>query len=135
MARGAGTKANPAADFRRFWNAETTASLPCLIRSGVEKRFSQAKVFYGLYTFLIVSGAGFVLIPHLPLFKVIFFSQVANGVLLPFVLFYMLSLINNKHVMHEYKNNLFQNAIAWATSLTMILLTAKWLWSMFAPAA
>jgi Mn2+/Fe2+ NRAMP family transporter len=99
--------------------------------SGVEKRFSQAKVFYGLYTFLIVSGAGFVLIPHLPLFKVIFFSQVANGVLLPFVLFYMLSLINKKSVMHEYKNNLFQNAIAWTTSATMILLTAKWLWSMF----
>ncbi len=90
-------------------------------------------MFYGLYTFLIVAGAGFVLIPHLPLFKVIFFSQVANGVLLPFVLFYMLSLINNKHVMHEYKNNWLQNVIAWATSVTMILLTAKWLWSMFAP--
>ncbi len=73
--------------------------------SGVEKRFSQAKVFYGLYTFLIVGGAGFVLIPHMPLFKVIVLSQVANGILLPFVLFYMLSLINNKHVMHEYKNN------------------------------
>jgi hypothetical protein len=29
---------------------------------------------------------------------------------------------------------LFQNAIACATSLTMILLTAKWLWSMFAAA-
>ena len=99
--------------------------------SGVEKRFSQAKVFYSLYTFLIVSGAGFVLIPKMPLFKVIVLSQVANGILLPFVLFYMLSLINNNHVMHEYKNNKFQNLIAGATSVTMILLTAKWLWSMF----
>lgn len=99
--------------------------------SGVEKRWDQAKVFYGLYTFLIVSGAGFVLIPKMPLFKVIFFSQVANGILLPFVLFYMLSLINRRHVMHEYKNNLFQNLIAGATSVTMILLTAKYLWSLF----
>jgi Mn2+/Fe2+ NRAMP family transporter len=98
--------------------------------SGVEKRWDQAKVFYGLYTFLIVSGAGFVLIPKMPLFKVIFFSQVANGILLPFVLFYMLSLINRRHVMHEYKNNLFQNLIAGATSVTMILLTAKYLWSL-----
>jgi Mn2+/Fe2+ NRAMP family transporter len=55
--------------------------------------------------------------------------------LLPFVLFYMLSLINNKNVMHEYKNNRFQNLIAGATSVTMILLTAKLLWSMFSPAA
>ena len=100
--------------------------------SGVEKRWDQAKVFYGLYTFLIVSGAGFVLIPKMPLFKVIFFSQVANGILLPFVLFYMLSLINRRHVMHEYKNNLFQNLVAGATSVTMILLTAKYLWSLFA---
>jgi NRAMP (natural resistance-associated macrophage protein)-like metal ion transporter len=99
--------------------------------SGVEKSFSQAKIFYSLYTFLIVSGAGFVLIPKMPLFKVIVLSQVANGILLPFVLFYMLSLINNKHVMHEYKNNKFQNLIAGATSVTMILLTAKLLYSMF----
>ena len=47
--------------------------------SGVEKSFSQAKIFYSLYTFLIVSGAGFVLIPKMPLFKVIVLSQVANG--------------------------------------------------------
>jgi NRAMP (natural resistance-associated macrophage protein)-like metal ion transporter len=99
--------------------------------SGVEKSFSQAKIFYGLYTFLIVSGAGFVLIPKMPLFKVIFLSQVANGILLPFVLFYMLSLINRRHVMHEFKNNMFQNLVAGATSVTMILLTAKLLWSMF----
>jgi Mn2+/Fe2+ NRAMP family transporter len=99
--------------------------------SGVEKSFSQAKIFYGLYTFLIVSGAGFVLIPHMPLFKVIVLSQVANGILLPFVLFYMLSLINKKSVMHEYRNNRFQNLIAGGTSVTMILLTAKLLWSMF----
>ena len=99
--------------------------------SGVEKSFSQAKIFYTLYTLLIVCGAGFVLIPQMPLFKVIVLSQVANGILLPFVLFYMLSLINNSHVMHEYKNNKFQNLIAGATSVTMILLTGKLLWSMF----
>ena len=99
--------------------------------SGVEKRFSQAKVFYGLYTLLIVCGAGFVLIPNMPLFKVIILSQVANGVLLPFVLFYMLSLINNNHVMHEYKNNMLQNAVAGATSVIMIALTARMLWGMF----
>ncbi|HVO98880.1 MAG TPA: Nramp family divalent metal transporter [Bryobacteraceae bacterium] len=99
--------------------------------SGVEKRFSQARVFYTLYTLLIVCGAGFVLIPKMPLFKVIILSQVANGILLPFVLFYMLSLINNKHVMHEYRNNKLQNAIAGATSVIMIGLTAKLLWGMF----
>src|SRR5712691_11901261 len=50
--------------------------------SGVNKRFSDAPVFYWLYTFLIVCGAGVVLIPRLPLIKLILFSQVANGALL-----------------------------------------------------
>ena len=60
--------------------------------SGIDRRFGEAKIFYGLYTGLIVCGAGFVLIPRLPLLKVILLSQVANGVLLPFVLVFMLKL-------------------------------------------
>jgi Mn2+/Fe2+ NRAMP family transporter len=92
--------------------------------SGVEKRFSEAPLFYWLYTLLIVSGAGFVLIPRMPLLKVILFSQVANGVLLPFVLFYMLMLINRKRIMQEFTNNVWQNAVAWSTAVVMIALTA-----------
>jgi NRAMP (natural resistance-associated macrophage protein)-like metal ion transporter len=92
--------------------------------SGVEKRFSEAPIFYWLYTLLIVCGAGFVLIPHMPLLKVMLFSQVANGVLLPFVLFYMLMLVNRKRIMQEYTNNIWQNMIAWSTAIVMLVLTA-----------
>ena len=91
--------------------------------SGVNKHFNEAPVFYWLYTFLIAAGAGCVLIPHLPLIKVILFSQVANGVLLPFVLVYMLILINRKDVMGEYCNGLAGNIIAWGTVVAIILLT------------
>jgi NRAMP (natural resistance-associated macrophage protein)-like metal ion transporter len=92
--------------------------------SGVEKRFSEAPIFYWLYTMLIACGAGFVLIPRMPLLKVILFSQVANGILLPFVLFYMLKLINRRRIMQEYTNNFWQNAVAWSTAAIMIALTA-----------
>ena len=47
--------------------------------SGVDRRVREASIFYGLYTGLIVFGAGFVLIPRLPLLKLILLSQVANG--------------------------------------------------------
>jgi len=67
--------------------------------SGIDHKFGEAPIFYGLYTFLIVCGAGVVLIPQLPLLKVILFSQVANGILLPFVLVFMLLLINRKRPM------------------------------------
>ncbi len=67
--------------------------------SGVNKKFSEAPAFYWLYTLLIVMGAGFVLIPRLPLIRLIMISQVANGILLPFVLFYMLKLVNRADLM------------------------------------
>ncbi len=42
-----------------------------------------------------------------------FWSQVINGVMLPFVLIFMLSLINNKDLMGDYVNNGFYNVITW----------------------
>lgn len=97
--------------------------------SGVDKRFSEATVFYALYTFLIVVGAGAVLIPNMPLFKVILLSQVANGVLIPFVLIFMLVLINRESLMGEMRNRGWQNVIAWTTAAIMIVLTAMMLWT------
>jgi NRAMP (natural resistance-associated macrophage protein)-like metal ion transporter len=91
--------------------------------SGIDRSFGQAKIFYGLYTTLIVCGAGAVLLPGLPLLKVILLSQVLNGILLPFVLVFMLILINREHLMGEYKNGPWGNSIAIATSVIMVLLT------------
>jgi len=97
--------------------------------SGIGKRFGEARIFYGLYTALIVCGAGFVLIPHLPLLKVFLFSQVANGVLLPFVLVFMLKLVNRERLMGEYRNGFWGNAIAWTTSIVMVVLTVVMIWN------
>jgi len=91
--------------------------------SGIDKRFSEAPIFYWLYTLLILGGAAFVLIPNLPLLKFILFSQVANGILLPFVLVYMLLLVNRPRLMGAFKNKPWQNVVAWGTAVTMILLT------------
>jgi len=54
--------------------------------SGVDKRFSEAREFYWLFTLLVVLGAGVILWPNFPLVKMILWSQVINGVLLPVVL-------------------------------------------------
>jgi Mn2+/Fe2+ NRAMP family transporter len=97
--------------------------------SGIDKRFSEAPVFYWLYTLLIGGGAGIVLIPHLPLLKFILYSQVANGILIPFVLVYMLLLVNRPRLMGSFRNKGWQNGIAWATAIVMILLTAAWIYT------
>jgi Mn2+/Fe2+ NRAMP family transporter len=91
--------------------------------SGVERKFSEAPVFYWLYTALIVAGGAVVLIPGLPLIKIAVLSQVVNGAVLPFVLIFMLLLINKKELMGEFVNKLTFNIIAWATTAIMIVLT------------
>jgi Mn2+/Fe2+ NRAMP family transporter len=98
------------------------------VESGVNKKFSEAPTFYWIYTALIAGGAGFVLIPHIPLIKLILFSQVANGVLLPFVLIFMLKLVNKTELMGSYRNSKLANIIAWSTSVIMIVLSGALLW-------
>jgi Mn2+/Fe2+ NRAMP family transporter len=92
--------------------------------SGVERKFSEAPAFYWLYTALIVAGAAVVLIPGLPLIKIAVFSQVVNGAVLPFVLIFMLLLINKRDLMGEFVNKPTFNLIAWATTAVMVVLTA-----------
>ncbi len=88
--------------------------------SGVNKRWREAPIFYWLYTLLIVGGAGIVIWPKFPLVKMILLSQVLNGMLLPFILIFMLILINKKHLMKEWKNPAAYNAVAW---LTVVIVT------------
>jgi NRAMP (natural resistance-associated macrophage protein)-like metal ion transporter len=98
------------------------------LESGVGKRFSEAPTFYWLYTILIVVGAVVVLLPGLPLVKIIVASQVVNGAVLPFVLIFMLLLINKKELMGEFVNTTTFNIIAWSTTAIMVVLTALLLW-------
>jgi NRAMP (natural resistance-associated macrophage protein)-like metal ion transporter len=88
--------------------------------SGVNQRMSEAPVFYGLYTLLIVVGAGVTLIPSFPLVTMILLSQVLNGMLLPFVLIPMILLINKHDLMGELVNPRWFNLVAWITVVVII---------------
>ncbi len=92
--------------------------------SGIDKDFRQAPQFFWLFTIIIIMSAGFILIPDMPLILIMFFSQVVNGAVLPFVLIFMLLLVNDKRLMGVYTNGPFFNAVAWVTVSVMILLTS-----------
>jgi Mn2+/Fe2+ NRAMP family transporter len=91
--------------------------------SGVNKRFREAPIFYWLYTLLIVVGAGFVLIPGFPIIRMILFSQVINGVLLPIVLIFMVLLVNKRDLMKNWVNSRIYNFVVWVTVVVMIGMT------------
>jgi Mn2+/Fe2+ NRAMP family transporter len=91
--------------------------------AGLDRRFKEAPAFYSLYTLLIVLGAGIVLIPRAPLWKILLYSQVGNGIWLPIVLIFILLLINRRDLMGDYTNTWGFNVVAWASSIIMIILT------------
>ena len=54
----------------------------------------------------------FISLPNVPLISILFLSQVGNGILLPFILVYMLVIANDKKIMGEYVNTRVFNYIA-----------------------
>ncbi len=99
--------------------------------AGVNKSFKDAPQFMWLYTVLIAIGALIVLIPNAPLMAIMWVSQVINGVMLPFVLVFMLQLINRQDLMEDATNSRTFNVIAWVTAVVMIVLTLLFVVSMF----
>jgi Mn2+/Fe2+ NRAMP family transporter len=94
------------------------------LESGLDKKFHEAPAFYWLYTALIVTGAGVLLLPGFPLTRIMLLSQVVNGVLLPFILIFMLRLTNDRELMGTHANSRGFNIIAWGTVVVLIGLTA-----------
>ena len=97
---------------------------------GVDKKFSEAPQFYGLYSLLIFFGAGIVLLPRIPLFSVMYISQIINGIVLPVILIFMLILINNKKLMGRYTNKRGYNILSYVTVAILGILTIAYIFTL-----
>lgn len=83
--------------------------------SGFDLTWKKGKVFYGIILASIIIPAAIVLIPNAPLIHIMIWSQDINGILLPFILIFVMLLVNNKRIMGEYVNKLFGNIVSWLT--------------------
>ncbi len=92
--------------------------------SSLDRKFTEAPQFYGMYFLMIFLGAGVILLPGIPLISVMFYSQVINGILLPFVLIAMLLLINDRRIMGKYTNGPVMNVISWLTVIVLIFISS-----------
>ncbi len=91
--------------------------------SGIDRKFGEAKIFYALYTALIVLGAGLVLFFGRYAKIILLWSQVLNGFLLPVVLIFILILVNRRDLMGNKINSRGFNWVAWISTAAMIVLT------------
>ncbi len=101
--------------------------------TGLDKRLKDAPQFYFLFTALIIVGAGIIMFPKINLIMVMLLSQAANSVFLPFVLVFMLILINDKRLMGRFRNSTFFNIVSWSTVVILIALTLALVVTMFMP--
>ena len=100
--------------------------------SSVNRKFAEAPQFYGLYSLMILLGAGVILFPGVPLIPIMFYSQVINGALLPFILIFMLILVNDRKIMGGYTNGWTLNLISLLTILLLIFLSGAMIWTALA---
>jgi Mn2+/Fe2+ NRAMP family transporter len=101
--------------------------------AAIDRKFSEAPVFFVLFAAGLLLGAGFVLIPGLPLLQLILFAQLLQGILLPAELVLMLIIINRKSVMGEHTNGPLANTIAWTTAIVIGLLSLVYVAGQFIP--
>ncbi len=98
---------------------------------GIGKGFKEAPQFKMIFTTILVLGASVVLIPNLPLIKVMWFSQIINCLLLPAIIIFMIKLVNDRELMGDYRNSLWMNIVAYAGAMVLGILNVVLLYNAF----
>ena len=93
---------------------------------GISRKFKEAPIFYGIYTFCIAFGVIVVLFAR-ELVQLMINAQAVSGILLPVILVFMLKLINRREIMGKHVNSGIYNIVVWALCVVLILMTIAWL--------
>ena len=107
--------------------------------SGLGRRIRELPLFYATYGLLILFSGLVILLSSSNLISIIIQAQVVNCALLPIELILMLILINRRRIMGKYRNTVWDNCVAWATTVIAGGLAfyyfAQQIWSVLHPHA
>jgi Mn2+/Fe2+ NRAMP family transporter len=90
-------------------------------KNGLYRKLKHAHAFYGVIIISMVLGiaANFI---HLDPIKALIYAAVANGIIAPIILFFVVRLSDNKHLMGDYANGRLASSVGW---LTIIIMTVS----------
>ncbi|MFM2105665.1 MAG: hypothetical protein RL338_697 [Chloroflexota bacterium] len=91
--------------------------------TGVDWNWREAPAFYSLLAFFIGFAALFVMIPGLPLLQVMFFAQVLNALLLPFILVFVMLLAGDRRLLGPLASGPLLLGIGWLATALLVLLS------------
>jgi NRAMP (natural resistance-associated macrophage protein)-like metal ion transporter len=87
-------------------------------REGLYRGLNQAYAFYGIIIISMLVGLGLNFIGLDPI-KALIYSAIANGLVAPFILFFIVRIASDKKVMGHWVNHRLSSAIGWFTTLVM----------------
>lgn len=99
-------------------------------REGLYRPLRQAHAFYGVIVISMLIGLGLNFIGLDP-FKALIYSAVANGVVAPVVLLFIVLTASNKKIMGEWANKRFTTFMGWVVVCLMAISGAAAIWSLF----
>ncbi len=97
---------------------------------GLYRKLKQAYAFYGVIIISVALGiiAEFA---HLDPIKALIYAAVANGIIAPVILFFVVRLSGNKRVMGDYANRSLAAFLGWATIAIMTVSGIAAIWTLF----
>lgn len=98
-------------------------------KEGLHRPLKQAHAFYGILILSMLVGLGLNFVGLDPI-KALIYSAVVNGLVAPFILFFIVRLSSNKKVMGHWVNKRTTTAFGWFTTGVMTLAGVAAIWSL-----
>ncbi len=97
----------------------------------LDSPYERGKLFYGIFLFQLIAAMSIVLLPSVSLFQIVFYTQSLNSLLLPIILFFLLGITNQKHIMGVHTNTKFSNYFSIISVVIIIIASVFTVASVF----
>lgn len=99
-------------------------------KEGLYRKLKKARAFYGIIAISIIIGIIINFIGVDPI-KALIYSAIANGIVAPIILIFIVQISGNHKVMGHYKNSKISNIIGWITTIFMGITAIAAIYSLF----
>jgi NRAMP (natural resistance-associated macrophage protein)-like metal ion transporter len=99
-------------------------------KEGLYRKFKTAHAFYGVIIVSIIVGILLNFIGINPI-KALIYSAIANGIVAPVILIFIVRISSSKKIMGEYKNKPITKALGWIATILMGITALAAIYSLF----
>lgn len=99
-------------------------------KSGLYRKLNEAYAFYGVIVLATLVGIVINFVGIDPI-KALIYSAVANGIIAPIMIFFIVKISSRDDVMGKYKNNTVVRIVGWLTFCLMVVAAVGAIWAIF----